>query len=306
MSAPEYLCDLHCHTDRSDGCDSPLELVQNAARRGMKIVAVTDHDTLPPQTAFLDHTETDIVEYAASLGVRLVRGTEISCDTYVDDVHVLGYGCNWEAPFFSEMESFVNASKLEGYQKFIKRLNELDIRISWEDVEKACGGNFQKKKIFELMAQKGYFPGWKEAKIWANENPELEVRREKPDPKEVIRQIRGSGGIAVLAHPYLIPETVSQNGRQATRDAYIRDLIESGLDGMEASYTYNKTSYNGSMTKEQIFNEVTAKYGGAVRVLTGGSDYHADQRKGVENPRRIGECGIHPEYFYSNPLLKNL
>lgn len=305
-AAPNYLCDLHCHTDRSDGCDSPLQLIHRASEMGMKIIAVTDHDTVPPQSVTWNNEELNIVRYAETCGVKLVRGTEISCDTFVDDVHVLGYGCRWEDPFFSEMEAFVIRTKMDGYQKFIQRLNELNMMISWEDVISYSQNNIQKKLIFELMAKKGYFESWREAKMWVNGNPNLEIRREKPDPHDVIRAIHKSGGIAVLAHPHLINEQVSPNGRPISRDAYMQGLISSGLDGIEANYTYDKTSYKGQLTKEQIFQEVTAKYAHAVGVLTGGSDFHADEKKGTENPRQLGECGIDPEYFYTNSLLKGL
>ena len=62
-------------------------------------------------------------------------------------------------------------------------------------------------------------------------------------------------------------------------------MIASGLDGIEANYTYDKTSYNGSLSKEEICKEVIENYGKRLRIISGGSDYHADGKKGVENPR---------------------
>ena len=74
-------------------------------------------------------------------------------------------------------------------------------------------------------------------------------------------------------------------------------MIEAGLDGIEASYTYDKTSYGGTMTPEEIKQEVIETYAKRGLIISGGSDYHADGKKGIENPRDIGDCGITPEEF---------
>lgn len=36
--------DLHCHSTRSDGLLKPRELVARAAERGVRVLALTDHD----------------------------------------------------------------------------------------------------------------------------------------------------------------------------------------------------------------------------------------------------------------------
>jgi hypothetical protein len=79
-----------------------------------------------------------------------------------------------------------------------------------------------------------------------------------------------------------------------------------GLNGIEVCYTYDKTSYNGDKSPEEFYNEAVGKYQGRLPILSGGSDYHADHKKGVQNARCIGERGISPEYFYNNDLLRRL
>lgn len=78
------------------------------------------------------------------------------------------------------------------------------------------------------------------------------MKREKPDAVSVIKEIHKLGGIIILAHPYLISEPVSYKGKEMSRQEFIEVLIEAGLDGIEASYTYDKTSYGGTMTKDEI------------------------------------------------------
>lgn len=95
-----------------------------------------------------------------------------------------------------------------------------------------------------------------------------------------------------MAHPYLVSEPIAYKGEEITRKEYIDLLIEAGLDGIEASYTYDKTSYGGTMTKDKIIQEVKALYEPRELIISGGSDYHNDGKKGVKNPRDIGDCGL--------------
>ena len=118
-------------------------------------------------------------------------------------------------------------------------------------VDFASGG------AIKAMADKGYTKTWSDAKIMSKEDERLNnIRRRKPFPTDIIKIVHEAGGIITLAHPYLIAEEVTLNGKTVTRAEYIDNLISHGLDGIEASYTYDKTSYNGPLTKEQIIQEV--------------------------------------------------
>ena len=86
----------------------------------------------------------------------------------------------------------------------------------------------------------------------------------------------------------------------------IDSLIDAGLDGIEGRYTYDKTSYAGTLTKEEIYQEISQRYRGRILIISGGSDYHGDQKRGVLNPRDIGECGLTEQEFYQNELLVKL
>ena len=93
-----YECDLHGHTNRSDGNDSPVEYIRHAVHRGVKILAITDHDIVPPEMIELGGGKRqEITAYAKGIGVELLRGIEISCETYIDDVHLVCLGCDWNA-----------------------------------------------------------------------------------------------------------------------------------------------------------------------------------------------------------------
>ncbi|MFA5205864.1 MAG: PHP domain-containing protein [Lentisphaeria bacterium] len=304
MATSRYPCDLHAHSTRSDGNDTPRELIDNAAAAGVVVLGLTDHDTLPPETVEVDGVAVPTVAYAHQRGVRLLPGDEFSCDTWVDDVHICGYLLDWRHPALAAEVAAAERSKSRAYEELCERLTARGMPLDWErdllSYVKPDGtparrnpDDVQRKHVFEAMAAKGYTPSWSEAKILVQGDPELNVRRRKIDPLAAIRLIHECGGIAILAHPYLIEETVHpEGGVPVTRAAYIDRLIAAGLDGIEASYSYDKTSYKGTQTPEEVEAEVRRLYAARVRIISGGSDYHADHKKGAKKCRALGERGL--------------
>jgi len=303
-----YLVDLHCHTTRSDGADTPKELIDRAATAGMRAIAITDHDIRPPETIQVSDAEYDAVDYATQKGIHLLRGIEISCETTVEDCHIVCFGCDWSDEFFAQLEEDVVNSKIDGYRQLTEKLTEFGMPVAWEEVLEN-GGNpvpqekVQKKMIFELMARKGYTKDWSAAKLLVKDTPELQIQRRKPDPCNVIRNVHRCGGIAIMAHPYLINEPVQVDGETMSREKYIERLIDAGLDGIEARYTYEKTSYSGSMSALEIETEIRKRYSERLRVISGGSDYHADAKKGAKKVRMLGECGLTWDEFQDCSVL---
>src|SRR3972149_9228862 len=83
MSAAGYPIDLHTHSLRSDGAYEPGEVVRRAAARGVRILALSDHDTLAGVA--------DAPGAGAALGVRIIPATELNTESDWGDVHGLGY-----------------------------------------------------------------------------------------------------------------------------------------------------------------------------------------------------------------------
>ena len=276
----------------------------------MKAIGIVDHDIVPPETLALDGGEiVTIQDYSYKKGLIVVPGYEFSCDTFVDDVHICGYMMDWSDPEIAAEMDLCEKSKTDAYEELCHRLCEIGMPLDWEkdvlnytfpDGRKASRKpeEVQRKHIFEAIAAKGYTSSWSDAKILVRDNPKLNVRRRKIDPRAAISMIHKCGGIAILAHPYLIDEALeTADGAKMTREEYVSELIASGLDGIEASYTYDKTSYKGTKTPEQIEEEVRLKYEDLLCYISGGSDYHADHKKNSKKTRQIGERGISVEEF---------
>ena len=75
---------------------------------------------------------------------------------------------------------------------------------------------------------------------------------------------------------------------------------------IEACYTYEKTSYVGDKRPRDIADEVRRNFTPLIRLISGGSDYHADEKKGVTDFRELGECGLTLNDFWGNVLLSSL
>src|SRR5436190_21387028 len=94
--------DLHSHTTASDGALAPRELVKLAARHGVRVLAVTDHDSVSALPEAIDE--------AAKHGIEIVPGLEINCDVEGAEIHVLGYCVDWQAEWF---EAFLVEQRAE-------------------------------------------------------------------------------------------------------------------------------------------------------------------------------------------------
>jgi predicted metal-dependent phosphoesterase TrpH len=306
----EFPCDLHTHTKRSDGNDTPRELIDCAADAGVRILALTDHDITAPETIDVDGEPVGLLEYGRRRNVGVIPSIEFSCDTIVEDVHILALGCDFSHPFFEREYRDSVRSKIDGYRELTELLTEDGLPVDWQRDILLDGQRgeetVQRKFIFEVMAQRGYVKEWSDAKLLVKNTPKYSVKRRKPDPIGIIRDIHEAGGAAILAHPYLIAEKAEWHGEPVSRAEYLERLLDAGLDGMEMCYPYGKTSYAGSIPADEVDTEVRRLYGDRVRIMSGGSDYHDEGRKGSKNPRRLGEKGVTLEYFEGNPLLSGL
>ena len=307
----EFPCDLHSHSTCSDGRDTPEELIENAAARKLRVLVLSDHDKIPPAYIRDSDSEVPIREYASKRGLVLIPGMEVSCETSVDDVHIVCVGCDWKAPFFEEIESFTVRSKIKAYKELVCRLREDGYGITWDHVLMRQGKKIeetqvQKKMIFDALSELGFAPTWAEAKAIVNRTARYHIAREKPDALRVIENVHLAGGYAILAHPFLIPEAVCSAGKTLSREEFIETLLQAGLDGIEIRYPYHKTSYTGSLSDEELETIVSERYASRVRMISGGSDYHAEHKTNAALPRQLGECGLTWEEFFGNPYWQRV
>ena len=251
--------DLHSHTTASDGTLPPRELVRLAARHGVRVLAVTDHDSTGGVREAID-------EARSLTSIEIVPGLEINCDVPGAEIHVLGYCVDWEAPWF---QAFLAAQREERRQRIYRiaaRLAELGVPIEPDAVFALVKeGSAGRPHVAQVMVDRGYVKSIREAfDRYLSLNGPANVPRRRLTPADAIRVIRRARGVPVLAHPGL-----------ANRDELIPELIDAGLLGVEAFYPEHSA---GQIT---AYREMCTRLG---LIATGGSDFHGPRAGGVKHP----------------------
>jgi hypothetical protein len=250
--------DLHSHTLASDGALPPRDLVRKAVEHGVRVLAITDHDS----TEGIAEARAEATRHP---GFTLVPGLEINCNVEGAEIHVLGYLVELEAPWFQEFLREQRAARTERVHRLAARLAELGMPIDPAEVLALAGEAAPgRPHVAQVMVKRGYVKSVREAfdKYLRSDGP-ANVPRHRLAPTEAVDVIRRAHGVAVLAHPGL-----------ADRDAMIPALVDAGLQGIETYYAEHST--------EQV-----RKYLDLCRrfdlVATGGSDYHGPHT-GRTNP----------------------
>ncbi len=241
--------DLHSHSTASDGTLTPADLVREAARRGVRVLAVTDHDSTEGLAEAL-------AEASRHPPLQIVPGIEINCDVEGAEIHVLGYCMDYEAPWFQDFCRRQRAERRDRVHRMVARLAELGMPIDPERVFAIVReGSAGRPHVARAMVERGYVKTVREAfdKYLASGKP-AHVPRAKLTPAEAVRLIRKARGVPVLAHPGL-----------AHRDELIPDLVAAGLMGIECYYSEHSPAQTASYVQ-------TCRDGGLV--ATGGSDFH--------------------------------
>lgn len=241
--------DLHSHTIASDGALSPRELVREAARRGVRVLAITDHDSTEALAEAFD-------EVAKHPPMTLVPGIEINCDVDGGEIHILGYFLEYEVEWFQAFLREQRSERKERVHRIAARLAELGMPIDPEEVFALVKeGSAGRPHIAQVMLARGYVKTYREAfDRYLRAGGPANVPRKKLSPAQAIATVRKTGGVPVLAHPGL-----------ADLDGMIPDLVGAGLMGIECYYQEHSAAQTLNYLRMcKDWNLVT----------TGGSDFH--------------------------------
>lgn len=251
--------DLHSHTTASDGTLTPRELARLAARHGVRVLALTDHDSTGGVREAMD-------EARRLAPLEIVPGLEINCDVPGAEIHVLGYCVDWETPWFQEFLAAQREERRQRVYRIAARLAELGMPIEPDAVFALVKeGSAGRPHIAQAMVDRGYVKSVREAfDRYLSANGPANVPRRRLTPVEAVRIIRRARGVPVLAHPGL-----------ANRDELIPELVDAGLLGIEAFYPEHSSS------QITTYRELCARLG---LIATGGSDFHGPRVGGARHP----------------------
>ncbi|MDP9276069.1 MAG: PHP domain-containing protein [Chloroflexota bacterium] len=261
-----YAIDLHTHSLRSDGALSPGDLVKRAAARGVKIQALSDHDTLAGVA--------EAVATGAALGVRIIPATELNTESEWGDAHVLGYFIDPDDSDLEERLGWLRENRGRRIELMVEKLNALGYAVTLARVlEIGQGGALGRPHLAQALFEKGYVPTYDAAfdTLIAKNSPAY-VARVGLDPFEAVALVRKHGGVPSLAHP----------GTVIGLEDLLPKLVAAGLAGIEAYYGGHSP-------------EMTARCLALARELdlvpTGGSDFHGRGEHGTD----LGGVFVPPE-----------
>lgn len=246
--------DLHTHSDRSDGTDSPTELIENAQAAGLDVIAITDHDSTE------GWKEAD--KAAKRLGITVVHGIEISTKLDGKSVHLLGYEFDPRNKALVHELGKVIDGRSSRLPATLERLRGLGIDIDAKDVRARSrnAAAMGRPHVADALVDLGVVKNRDEAfERYLTPGKPAYVDRYAADLPTAIGLVKDAGGKAVLAHPWS-----RGSHRVLTRDR-IGTLVEAGLDGLEVDHNDHGAQDRAALA--QIAREL-----GLVR--TGSSDYH--------------------------------
>ena len=235
------MVDLHSHTTKSDGSLSPAELVALACRKGLKTLAITDHDTLEGYD--------EAVPYATASGLDLVCGVELGTKFHGYSIHVLGYFFQ-HAPGdgFRDHLHCLQTSRRERNSRLAGRLRELGLDVAREEAEKLGQSQTGRPHFARLLIQKGYVNTVREAfDRYLDESAPGYVERRDPSLENVIRWIHEAGGLASWAHPVRM---VHQSGLPV--ELLFRELADLGMDAIEAYHSDHNQQVQSELDRRLV------------------------------------------------------
>lgn len=250
--------DLHIHTNISDGCLSPSEVVHIGAKIGLKAVAITDHDTMDGVA--------EALQEGKKVNINVVPGVELSTEYMNIEIHILGYYVDCNNKEFQLMLEKLRICRLQRVKNMVKKLNSLGCKVNLEEVmvltEK--GGAVGRPHVARILTKKGYVNNVQDAfDRYIGCNAPAYVEKYKLTPYEVIKMVLKAGGVPLLAHPGLI-----------RNDDIALELIKEGLRGIEV--------YHPKHNDEQVRKYLAMALSHDL-LLTGGSDCHdIDRLNGSE------------------------
>jgi predicted metal-dependent phosphoesterase TrpH len=269
--------DLHVHSNASDGTDPPAEVMSRAARAGLDVVALTDHDTVA------GHAQ---ARRALPGSLILVPGMELSCtldgtSRGQHSMHLLAYLFDPDDPDLAAQTQRIRDDRVLRAQAMVDRLIDLGVPITWADVAAIAGSAVVgRPHIARAMAASGAIASPDQAftRDWIADGGRAYVDRYALEPAHAIGLVRAAGGVAVVAHP------------RADRDLLVTDeqiagLAAAGLAGVEVFHPDQPEAEQASLLA------LTRDLG---LIATGGSDDH-----GTLTGHRIGSHTAAPGAYES-------
>ena len=293
--------DLHMHSSFSkDGQHTPSELVKLCSDNGLKVIAISDHNSV------LAIEEARRSALQQNLDLKVIPAVEIDCDFHGFNLHILGYGIDIHEPWFGVYEDYIIKAEREGSLIRTKKVREMGIHLIQEELDKtAIDGVLTGEMIAEVALADPenadhpilipYRQGGSRSDNpvlnfywdWCSQGKPASSETEFITAEEAVLRIKNAGGMAVLAHP-------ANNIKMDT--VLLEGILELGIDGIEVYSSYHTAEHIAYYREKALKHQ---------KLITLGSDYHGRTKPSI----KLGEfhCPDEQELtkaFLARPEIK--
>lgn len=289
------MIDLHTHSRCSDGSLSPTDLIHLASEKGLRVLALTDHDSV----SGIEEAQRAVfhLNKAKKEGEEpfiFVPGVELDIEWKPGDLHLLGLGLQTIHPELTLLLEQLVKGRNERNAEIAHRFNAVGIELDMCELEKLAGGGTVGRPHFaQYLTEKKVVKNRQQAfdKYLGNGKP-FYIPRKNISLDAGIAAIKASGGIPILAHP------MSLYLSWGTMPDIIKDFVERGLAGLEAWHP--GTRLGNCKRLEALAKELNI-------CTTAGSDFHGAARPERKLGRTVSGLKIHDRFYFEElaPLLNH-
>lgn len=255
------MIDLHTHTTASDGTDKPFEMLENAKKAGLTVVAMTDHDSIEGWREVRSKRD------QIPAGLTIVPGAEVSTRTQLGmSVHIVGLLFDANNVQLAKLLSDTRDDRIPRMEKMIEKLQVAGYQVTRQDVEevKPVGATLGRPHLADALIKNGIVASRDEAFAeLLHNNSQFYVSHWAPSPVEAIKAIAAAGGVSILAHPF-----AEKRGPVLTFGE-VTELAAAGLNGIERNKRDQDEAAHSKIDQLALEHNL---------IKVGSSDYHGSAR----------------------------
>ena len=248
--------DLHVHTSCSDGTYTSAQLVKEGIARGLSALAIVDHDTVAALA--------EAKACAQGKDLEIIPGVELTAQHEQQEIHILGYFLDYQNTELLEKLKLVQLNRIQRVYKIVENLDGLGLKLNPQTVFDISGkATVGRMHIARALVKQGLVGSTSEAfRRYIGDKSLAYVLGFGFTVPEAIKLIQAAGGVAVLAHPYILHH-----------DAWIEEFAGYGLEGIEAYYPEH------SQAMVNFYLDLAKKLN---LLVTGGTDFHGSLKPEIK------------------------
>ncbi len=251
--------DFHTHSAASDGALSPRDLVDRAAREGVRRMAITDHDTIAGYLSVCQSVPST---------TELISGVELSCQWGRVGIHIVGLGFDPAAAAMTRHLQGLDTARRERAEKIAHKLDHSGMPGALVGaMAVAEGAQIGRPHFARWMVLAGHVESEEVAfKRFLGRGKPGDISLLWPALDDTVAAITAAGGVAVLAHPLEYRMTATR--LRALTDAF-RDAGGQALEVINGRPRPGDTETLWRLVKERDLR------------VSVGSDFHRDSPYGA-------------------------